>query len=236
MARPVHRPAWTFTEQMGGQSGFNWWLWTQHKMRWYSDGDALWLLVALILLFAEAFPFWARKHKWKFEAYPFIPMKNEHSCIGWVSSFGRRPFPSFLVSVQYADQAREDYEHGKVVWELSTRGMGITGTDDWRLPRSVSSGSGLHRLRWLHFVYCGLPKLGSMTAWLLQIFCTSPRESQIWNPSHQSMVTKVWESWFQSKWKEQRHEGAGDQSDLCLFVICDSLLACRLFRNFKKIL
>lgn len=63
-------------------------------------------------------------------------MKNKHSCIGWVLSFGRRPFPSF-VSVQYADQAREDYEHGKVVRELSTRGMGISRTDDCRLPRSV---------------------------------------------------------------------------------------------------
>lgn len=235
MARPVHRPAWRFTEQMGGQLGFNRRLRTQHKMRWYSDGDALWLLVALILLFAEAFPFWARKHKWKFEAYPFIPMKNEHSCIGWVSSFGRRPFPSFLVSVQYADQAREDYEHGKVVRELSTWGMGITGTDDWRLPRSV-------RVRGC----IGYGGYTSFTAvypnsdpWLHD-FCKSsaPHQGRV---RFETRVIKVWSLRFEShdfnrSEKDKRHEGAGDQSDLCLFVICDALLACRLFCNFKKIL
>ena len=56
--------------------------------------------------------------------------------------FWSTTFSSLFVSAQYADQAREDYEHGKVVRGLSTRGMGITRTDDLRL---VSSGSGLHR-------------------------------------------------------------------------------------------
>lgn len=57
----------------------------------------------------------------------------------------------------------------------------------------------------------------------------------------ETRVIKVWSLRFEShdfnrSEKNKRHEGAGDQSDLCLFVICDALLACPLFRNFKKIL